>query len=148
MAFRFPLQAVLRYRESYERRERLRLQLVTHELLNARQRQEEANRERSRCLQELAKKLHQGLIAGELQYELACDRARVKQIAAWKEQTAKLEELRRRQLEAFHKAQQQRKILENLRDRQLAAYRLIQDRRTQQELDERFLLLHGGQRDE
>jgi flagellar biosynthesis chaperone FliJ len=51
--------------------------------------------------------------------------------------------LRVRQLEAFRKAQQQRKILENLRDRQMAAYRLIRDRHAQQQLDERFLILHS-----
>jgi flagellar FliJ protein len=145
MPFRFSLQPVLRFRESFERRERLRLETVTREVVKARWQLEEAKQERLRALGEYKKSLRQGLLGAELQFELACDRMRVRQIAALKEQVSRLEELRVRQLEAFRKAQQQRKILENLRDRQFAAYRLIRDRRAQQQLDERFLILHSGQ---
>ncbi len=84
------------------------------------------------------------MTAAEMQFELACDRARVRRIAAWNDQVNKLEDLRRRQLEVFRKAQQQRKILENLRDRQLAAYRLVQARRAQQQMDDRFLITRAG----
>jgi flagellar protein FliJ len=145
MAFRFPLQAVLRYRESFERRERLRLQVITREVAKARQQCEEAKHERFRALGEFRQKLRQSLRGAELQFELACDRARVRRIAALREQVMKLEESRVRQLEAFRNAQQQRKILDNLRDRQFAAYRLIRDRREQQQMDDRFLILHSGQ---
>jgi flagellar FliJ protein len=144
MPFRFSLQTLLRYRESLERREHLRLQIVTREVIQARHHCEQAKQDRAKVLEELAKKLRQGMTGAELHFELACDRARVRRLAAWKEHLAKLEDLQRRQLDAFRKAQQQRKILENLRDRQLAAYRLVQNRRTQQQLDERFLILHAG----
>jgi flagellar export protein FliJ len=90
-------------------------------------------------------KLRQGMNAMEMQFELACDRARARRIAALNDHLTKLEDLRRRQLEIFRKAQQQRKILENLRDRQLAAYQLIQARREQQHMDDRFLITHAGQ---
>jgi flagellar biosynthesis chaperone FliJ len=81
----------------------------------------------------------------EMQFELATDRARLRRIAALNDHFVKLEDLRRRQLEVFRKAQQQRKILENLRERQLAAYQLIQTRREQQEMDDRFLITHATQ---
>jgi flagellar export protein FliJ len=145
MAFRFSLQSLLRYRESFERRERLRLQIVTSEVVRARQQCEQAQQDRGRALEELAKRLRQVMTGAELHFELACDRTRVRRLAALKEHLLKLEDLQRRQLDALRKAQQQRKILENLRDRQLAAYRLVQNRRTQQQLDERFLILRGGQ---
>ena len=144
MPFRFSLQPVLRLRESFERRERLRLETITREVMKARGQLKVAIQERLRAQGESKKKLRQGLLGAELQFELACDRARVRQITALKEQVSRLEELRVRQLEAFRKAQQQRKILENLRDRQFAGYRLIRDRRVQQQLDERFLILHSG----
>jgi len=144
MAFRFPLQAVLRYRLSYERRERLQLQVIIRELLKARQLWETAKKERVSALEDLRGKLAHGLCGGELQFELACDRARVRRIAALKEQVGKLAEARTRQLGLFRKAQQRRKVLENLRERRFAAYRLDRDRRTQQQLDERFLILHAG----
>jgi len=145
MAFRFPLQALLRYRESFERFERLRLEIVTREVVLARQHCEQARLERERALQEFANKLIRGMTGAELRFELAGDRTHVRRLAALKEQVAKLEDLQRRQLAAFCKAQQQRKILENLRNRQHATYRLVQNRRTQQQLDERFLILRGGQ---
>ncbi len=145
MAFHFSLQAVLRYRESFERRERLRLQVITREVAKARQQGEEAKQERVRAVGELRQKLRLGLRVAELQFEMACDRARARRIVAIREHVLKLEELRVRQLEAFRKAQQGRKILENLRDRQFAAYRLIRDRREQQQMDDRFLMVHSGQ---
>ncbi len=145
MLFRFSLQAVLRCRESFEQRERQRLEAITRELVKAQQQREQAKLERANALGQLQKKLHQGTTAGEMQFELAFDRARVRRIAAWNDQVTKLKDLRRRQLEIFRKAQQQHKILENLRDRQFAAYRLVQARRTQQQLDDRFLITHAGQ---
>jgi flagellar export protein FliJ len=145
MPFRFSLQAVLRCRESFEQRERQRLQLVTRELVKAQQQREDAQRDRANAQGQLKNKLHQGMTAMEMQFELACDRARLRRIAALNDQLAKLEDLRRRQLEMFRKAQQQRKILENLRARQLAAYQLIQTRREQQQMDDRFLITYAAQ---
>jgi len=143
MPFRFSLQAVLRWRESFERRERLRLEVVTREWVKAQQQREQAKLDRTYAALEFQKKLRQGINVAEMQFELACDRTRARRIAMWNERIAKLADLRRRQIEVFRKAQQQRKIVEKLRDRQLAAYRLVQDRRAQQQLDERFLMAHG-----
>jgi len=140
MPFRFPLQAVLRCRESFERRERQRLQVITREVVRAKQQRDQAKLDRANALNHLQKKLHEGLRAVEMQFGLACDRAYVRRITAWNEKVTKLEDLRRRQLEIFRHAQQQRQIMENLRNRQLAAYRLLQDRRVQQQLDDRFLI--------
>ena len=55
MAFRFSLQALPLYRESFERRERLRLQIVTREGVQARQQCEQAREERKRASEEFAK---------------------------------------------------------------------------------------------
>jgi flagellar FliJ protein len=145
MPFHFSLQALLRLRESFERRERLRLQIVTREVVKAQQQWEVAKQERAKALEQFAVKLRQGMRGIEVQVEQACDRVRVRRIAALRDELTKLQTLRRRQLEVFRQAQQQRKILENLRSRQLAAYRLAQSRRTQQQLDERFLITHAGQ---
>jgi len=142
MPFRFSLQAVLRFRDSFERRERLRLEVITREVVKARQQREQAKLDRAEALAGAQKKLREGLTCAEMQFEMACDRARLRQIAALHEHFTKLEDLRRRQLEIFRKAQQQRKILEKLREHQLAAYQLEQARRTQQQMDDRFLITH------
>jgi flagellar export protein FliJ len=143
MPFRFSLQAVLRCRESFEHRERQRLQVITREMVKAQQSRDAAKLERAACLGQFHARLLQGMSAVEMQFELSCDRARVRRIATLNEQFAKLESLRRRQIEVFRKARQQRKILENLRERQLAAYRLVQARREQQQMDDRFLTTYG-----
>lgn len=143
MPFRFSLQAVLRYRESLERRERQRLELMTGEIIKAKQQEEQAKLDRANALVQSQKRVQQGTTALELQFDLATDRVRVRRIAALNEHLGKLEDLRRRQLEVFREARQQRKILENLRDRQLAAHRLIQTRREQQQNDDRFLITHA-----
>ncbi len=145
MPFRFPLQAVLRCRESFERRERQRLQIISREVIKAQQQWERARVERANALSGLQQKLRKGSTAGELQFELICDRARVRRIATWYERLSKLKELQRRQIEVFRHTQQQRKIMENLRDRQRAAYLLLQDRRMQQQMDDRYLITHAGQ---
>ncbi len=144
MPFHFSLQAVLCFRESFERRERQRLEMITREVVKARQQVDQANLERTEALRQAQAKLRQGIAAAEMQFELASDRARLRRIAHLSGQLAKLGELRRRQLEVFRKAQQQRKILENLRSRQLADYELVQARRTQQQMDDRFLITHAG----
>ena len=145
MAFRFSLQAVLRCRESFERRERQRLQMITREVVKAQQQRDQAKVDRDTSLSEFQKNLHKGMNVMEMQFELAADRARLRRIATLNDHHSKLEDLRRRQLEVFRKAQQQREILENLRERQRAAYRLIQTRREQQEMDDRFLITHARQ---
>lgn len=145
MPFRFSLQAVLRCRESFERRERQRLEAITRELAKAQQQREQAKLDRACALAQMQKKLQQGMQAAEIQFELACDRTRLRRIAAWNEQIGKLGDLRRRQLEIFRKARQQREILENFRARQLAAYQTVQARREQQQVDDRFLITHARQ---
>lgn len=145
MAFRFSLQAVLRCRESFEQRERQCLQMITREVVKAQQQRDQAKVDRGTSLAEFQKRLRDGMNVMELQFELATDRARLRRITALNDHRSRLEDLRRRQLEIFRKAQQQHKILENLRERQLAAYQLIQTRREQQEMDDRFLITHAGQ---
>jgi flagellar export protein FliJ len=145
MPFRFPLQAVLRSRESFERRERQRLQIISRDVFKAQQQWERAKVERANTLSGLQQKLRKGSTAGELQFELFCDRARVRRITAWRERLSGLKELQRRQIEIYRHTQQQRKIMENLRDRQHAAYQLVQNRRTQQQMDDRYLITHAGQ---
>ncbi len=144
MPFRFPLQAVLSCRESFERRERQRLQIISREVNKAQLQVERGKNERANLLSHLQRKLRQGLTAAEMQFDLACDRARVRRIAAWHERLTKLKELQTRQIEIYRHTQQQRKIMEDLRDRQRHAYHLAQDRRTQQQMDDRYLITRAG----
>ena len=61
MPFRFSLQAVLRCRESFEHRERQRLEVITREVVKAQQQRDEAKLDRTNALDQLQKRLHQGM---------------------------------------------------------------------------------------
>jgi flagellar export protein FliJ len=140
MAFRFPLQTLLRFRQSIERRERLCLDLATREVLRARKQAHDADDARMKAREEVAKCLNSGLAAIELQFEVASDAVRRRRVLTLAEEVTRLDAQRAGQLKAYQKAQQKRKILENLRERQRALYRLKQDRRAQQQVDEGFLI--------
>jgi len=139
MAFRFPLRALLRLRQGYERREQLRLQILTRELHQARQRLETLNQEQTAARKQLEESLRAGMAGAELHFEVACAAERAKHHKALAEQSVKLAAQRENQLGIFRRAQQQRKVVESLRDRQYELYRRIQARRAQQQMDELFL---------
>ncbi len=140
MAFRFPLQALLRFRESFEHRERLRLELATREAVRARQQSEEAKNQRTAALNEMSGNLANGLLGAELHFEVASGTAWAHRLAALAKEVERLDAQRKNRLEAYQRAQQQLKILENLRSRQMAVYHLEQERRAQQQMDEMYLI--------
>ena len=140
MAFRFSLQAVLRLRRSYERRERLRLEIITRRRLHTRQQIDELKSEILEANDRLARTLQAGMPAVELHLEVAQANARAKRQEVLAEQLAKLTQEHRAQQVAYQHAQQQRQIIENLRDRLFAIYQQVQARREQQQLDDLFLI--------
>ncbi len=60
MPFRFSLQAVLRCRESFERRERQRLEVITREMVKAQQQREQAKLDRANALRPVAEETPPG----------------------------------------------------------------------------------------
>ena len=143
MAFRFSLQAVLRLRRSYERRERLRLEIITRRCLHTQQQIDEVKNERLEAKDRLAQTLQAGMPAVELHLEVAQAKARAKRQEVLAEQLAKLTQEHRAQQVAYQHAQQQRQIIENLRARLFAIYQQVQARREQQQLDDLFLIRRG-----
>ena len=140
MAFRFPLQALLRLRRSYERRERLRLEIITRRRLHTQQQIDELKSEILEANDRLARTLQAGMPAVELHLEVAQANARAKRQEVLAEQLAKLTQEHRAQQVAYQHAQQQRQIIENLRARLFAIYQQVQARREQQQLDDLFLI--------
>ncbi len=84
--------------------------------------------------------LGRGLSGAELQCETGLRQQRDKRRLELLRKFATLEVRRRKQVEVYRRARQQREILENLKARQLAQYELEQKRREQMRLDEVFLL--------
>ncbi len=139
MAFRFSLQAMLDLRKSYERQEKLRLAMLTHQISQLRQQLETLDREKTAGRERLAQNLQEGLFGAEILFNTDREAVGEQRRDSLRQRKAEVEEQRRLQLGVFQKAQQQRKIMENLRDRREQLYRQIQARREQQVLDELFL---------
>ena len=139
MAFRFSLQAMLDLRKSFERQEKLRLEMLTHQISQLRQQLETLDQEKSAGRERMAQNLQEGLFGAEILFNTDREAVGEQRRDSLLQRVAEVEEQRRLQLAVFQKAQQQRKILENLRDRREQLYRQMQARREQQLLDELFL---------
>ena len=140
MAFEFTLDPVLRLRKSYERLERLRLLAITAMIV--RTREEIAAAERSETKLAIARResLARGLLAAEIQTELALEKARGRARAALLERLGSLQNLQVKQSRAFSLARTKREILERLRETKLQEFRVLEGRREQRRLDELYLL--------
>ena len=140
MVFRFPLEAVLRLRLSYERLEKLRLLTVT--ALIARLREEIAAAAREESTARIARQqiLAQGTAAGEIQLGVAAEKARARRNRELADRLALLQRHHEKQSLAYQAARRRREIMDNLRVRQLREYQREQDRKAQQALDDLYLL--------
>jgi flagellar export protein FliJ len=141
MAFRFPLQTVLRLRRSLERQAEQFLFTIAAEIARLRTELDELDKtelqRRTSADEEFSAT---GAFGSSLQYIELCGQAAQQNRAALQTQIAEAENKRAQQLQIYLKARQSREILEGLRDRQQSAYNLDASRRAQQATDETFLL--------
>ncbi len=144
MAFHFTLAAVLRYRQSLEEREELRL----HGLLVRRatwSRELEQSRDaRLQLRTAIHRPLQQAAIAAaEIQFAVAQLHGLEGQQALLESRLRKLESEIAQQTARYRQERQKRELLESLREVQWREYRVRQQRREQAMLDE-LHLLRGG----
>ena len=134
----------MRFRQSLEESERLRLQGLLARRVAMLQELEQA-RQTSSNLQEETKRamLQQPTPAIEIHFVAA----RLKGLECWqqlmREELLKLEAAIAEQRLRFEQERRQREVLEALRDAQLGNYRLMQRRLEQARLDEMHLLRRG-----
>jgi flagellar export protein FliJ len=140
MAFRFPLEAILRLRRGQERMERLKLEAIASELAGARRQLEIMTDQFFESRRRFQQQMGQGTSGSELQFENARSESVTAARRALKAHILELEQQRLKQVEAFMKARQGREILENLRSRKFEIYRQTLSRHEQQELDDLFLM--------
>lgn len=140
MAFRFPLQALRRVRAIYERRERQRLELLTHHLVHAQMQLATLRQGRLEEAGALAKSLEKGMTGAELQFQVVCSVARRRRINAAAQVVESVSQQHQRQLIEYRQARQKLEVMERLYERQLLAYRKTQARRDQQQATDLFLI--------
>jgi flagellar export protein FliJ len=140
MAFRYPLQSLLRVRQSLERQEELRLFAIAAMVASLRAQLESLHQDQLKMKRDTLQEMAGGCSGAVIQFAAASEAAFA---AARGKLEAKLQEAERKrqaQLRNYQAARQKREILEGLRDRQEAAYDLELSRRKQQLLDELFLV--------
>jgi len=145
MAFRFPLQALLRVRQSCEERERRRLALLNTQIAGLHQTHDSLNQERVLAWTQLSNGLTAGMSGAELQFEVASMATRAYRQEELKKQIARLRQERIVQERSFREAQKQRKILDNLRERKLRNYLQVRGRHEQQQIDDLFMLRRSSE---
>jgi len=144
VAFQFSLQALLRWRQVREDREKLRLSALTAHLLHTRTLYEEQDRSRRQAGRDLADFMKSGMVASEVHFDVAGLEGDTRRLKALSADVKKIEQARQVQQDAYVDAKKKRESLESLRTHQLDAYRLVQGRREQQRVDDLFAVRRGS----
>ncbi|MGA7216951.1 MAG: flagellar export protein FliJ [Candidatus Sulfotelmatobacter sp.] len=140
MAFEFPLQAVLHFREGIERQQELRLRAANQQVARMRHLLEQMEERSQELSAREARDLSSGITAAELRFNLLCEAELQRHQKELERELTRLEQLRDQQREIYRQARRARESLETLRDRQLAFYKKEAARREQRNLDDQFLM--------
>jgi flagellar export protein FliJ len=146
MAFRFPLQAVLHFRQSVEHQQELRLRAANQQVARAQHGVEQIDARRRDLHASRARELDVGVTAAELRFGLQCEAELDRHRRELEVQLVRWQQLREQQREIYQQARRERETLEAVRDEQLRVYRKEAARREQRELDDSFLLRREYQR--
>ncbi len=140
MAFHFPLQALLHFRESIEHQQELRLRAANQLVLRVRHLIDGAEQRRQELQCAQLQELGAGTTAAELRFGSQCLAELQRHRHELEQQLAAAQQACRQQREIFQQAKQARETLEGVRDRQLLLYRKEALRREQRNLDDLYLL--------
>ncbi len=144
MAFHFTLAAVLRYRQSLEEREELRLHALLARRATLLQELEQLRDAGRRLQTAIHRTLQQAAVAAaEIQFSVAQLNNLERQRALLESGLLKLGSEIAQQTQRYRQERQKREVLESLREVQWREYRVRQQRREQAMLDELHLLRRG-----
>jgi flagellar FliJ protein len=138
MAFKFPLAAVLKYREEIEKREERALECRREIVVGLEARLAEVRSDRSRTLLDREVSLKRGALGDDLHYLIEQQQYLEKlEQQLRREVAAALVEFDK-QMKVFMAARQKREILDELKIAQKDKYEEKQERREQMLIDEMF----------
>jgi flagellar FliJ protein len=143
MAFHFPLAAVLRYRESRERREYLALESIQRDIIRVETQIREVEEAYSVATQSRTKELSRGSRAATIQSEYQYQKTLEQRREALESLLMELKIKWRQQLSCYDLARRNRETLEKLREKQLDTFNREQSKREQNILDDLFLSRRG-----
>lgn len=140
MAFRFPLEVLLRVRQGLERQQELRLQEANHRVAMLQRQIADMHIEIQNIFVRRRSQFESGISAAELQFDGLCRSVLIERQHGLKKQLVEAEALRQVRTDDFLRARRQRQVVETLRHHQLQDYRQQEGRRDQRRLDDLFLL--------
>jgi len=140
MAFHFPLQVVLHFRESVEHQEELRLRAANQRAARVRRLLEQAEQATLELKSAQAKELGAGTTAAELRFAMQCEDELQRHCRDLRQQLEALQQACERQREVFRQAKRARETLESVRQQQLQLYHKEAARREQRRVDDLFLM--------
>lgn len=140
MAFRYPLQSILRLRRGLERQEEQLLFVIASQANRLRADLEDLDRSELARKRSALDELAVGSFGSSLQFLATCEATVAEERKGILAQLLSAEQRRVKQLAVYHQARQRREILESLREEQQFAYDLDSSRREQRAADETFLL--------
>jgi flagellar export protein FliJ len=140
MAFRFPLQAILHFRQSLEHQQELRLRAANQQVARVQHGIEQIDSHRQALRAGQARELRAGISSAELRFGLQCDAELLRHRRELELQLVRQQQQRDQQREIFQQARRARETLEAVRDEQLRLYKQEAARREQRNLDDLFLM--------
>jgi flagellar FliJ protein len=139
MAFKFPLAAVLKYRENLEKREERILEQRREALARLESKLTEIKEYRVQLLQQCESLLKRGALGDDLRCATEQQQQLQRSEEELRKQAAAALVEYEKQMTLFLAARQKREILDELKSTQASSYRERQDRREQQSIDEIFI---------
>ncbi len=138
MGFRFSLAAVLRFRESMEKREELALQKILQEMARLRREIERRNATIAASQEARNEAMQNPIPASHIQSMLNDIEAATEQRNKLLESLLALDRQRALQTQKYQTANRDRQMLSDMQTKQRDAYEVMQDRATQKFLDDIF----------
>lgn len=140
MAFRFPLQAVLHYRESLEHQQELRLRAAHQQVARLRRVLDQYGARAQDLHASQARELAAGTTIAELRFHAVCQSALEHRRQELERELQRLQILRDDAQKLFVEARRRTETLAGLHDAQRRAYERTRARSEQRQLDDAFLL--------
>lgn len=139
MAYRFPLAAVLRLRESIERREERSLQILQMEIVRVSRTVEELTASIAGAREAQERTMRKPMPAGHLHSVLLECQSEANRRSALLQHLESLKKKHDEQIRVYHDAHRDREMLSDLYSRSKRAYEVEQTKSQQKQLDDLFV---------
>jgi flagellar export protein FliJ len=140
MPFRFPLQALLHFRQGLEHQQELRLRAANQQVSRVRHALEQLDGRIHQTQLLSAQNLTEGTTGAELSFLQASEALLHTQRKELEHELMRCQHLRDQQERIFLQARRERETFESLRNQQFRAYQIDHARREQRRLDDLFLM--------